>query len=82
MDNKEIINSLNAAIEEITPLRGRLAILTPKARAFDGIMQILDLLPQQPQGYGVDIAWQLRKLIVELQPAVEVDTAGGEANGV
>lgn len=82
MDNKEIINSLNAAVEEITSLRGRLAILIPKAQAFDGIMQILDMLPQQPQGYGLDIAWQLRKLITELQPAVEVGTAGGETDGL
>ena len=57
----------DAAANEIEQLRTRIAALEPKAHAYDTLAQVLGLLPRQSQGYGVDMAWQLRKRAKELR---------------
>ena len=75
MTDKNVAEMIQQCIDEITSLRGQLAMLRPKAEAYDAITQVLGLLPQPPQGYGVDFVWQLRNQLEELQPKPEVASA-------
>lgn len=68
MTDKDTIDMIQRCIEEITMLRNQIAVLRPKADAYDTVTQILGLLPRGEQGYGVDLVWQLRNQIKELQP--------------
>lgn len=78
MTDKDTAEMIQRCIEEITGLQNRLAALAPRADAYEAITKILNLLPQPSQGYGVDIVWQLRKELAELQPKPnEVADEGG-----
>lgn len=75
MTDKDVADMIHRSIEEITMLRGQIDALRPRAEAYDLITKILNLQPAPSQGYGVDIVWQLKKQLAELQPAVEVAAA-------
>lgn len=51
-------------------LRHEIAILSPKAHAYDQITTVLGLLPKPSQGYGEDIIWRLKKQLEELNPEI------------
>lgn len=61
MKDKDVIQMIDRVCDEITTLRQRVAVLEPKAHAYDAITDILGLLPRPSQGYGEDIIWRLRK---------------------
>ena len=61
MKDKDVVDMMLRCAEEIESLRRINAILQPKAEAYDAIVVILGMLPKQPQGYGEDLAWRLRK---------------------
>lgn len=66
--NKEAIDMMNRCIHEIKNLRARIALLEPKAAAYDDMSTIIRLLPKPAQGYGEDLVWNLNKRIKELTP--------------
>lgn len=70
MTDKDTADMINQCISEIQMLQAQVAALTPKAAAYDLITKILGLIPPPSQGYGIDIIWQLRKRLEELQPKV------------
>jgi hypothetical protein len=64
--NREAIEMMNRCKHEIRELRIVIDRLKPKADAYDNIVSILRLLPQQSQGMGEDLIWILDKRIKEL----------------
>lgn len=50
---------LREAGQEIRNLRQTLGYVQPKAKAYDLVVRIAAYLPHPPQGYGVDVAWQI-----------------------
>lgn len=75
MTDKDTIDMINQCIDEITRLRNQVALLQPKADAYATVEQILGLLPQPQQGYGVDLVWKLKKQIEGLTPKPETGAA-------
>jgi len=67
MSTQETIEMMRRCSAEIKELRARIAVLEPKAHAYDSMAQILGLLPRPPQGYAEDVAWLLDKRIRELE---------------
>lgn len=72
----ELIQMMQRCREEIRSLRARLAVVEPKAEAYDNLAAVLRLLPQPPMSYGEDLVWRLEKRIEELTaPPLEPATA-------
>lgn len=68
MTKDEAIQMMNRCKQEILSLRGVIARLEPKADAYDNLVRVLSLLPQQSVGMGEDMVWILDKRIRELEP--------------
>jgi len=68
MTKDEAIQMMNRCKQEILSLRGVIARLEPKADAYDNLVRVLRLLPQQSVGMGEDMVWILDKRIRELEP--------------
>lgn len=66
MNDKEAIEMMKRASEEIKSLRRTIDHLAPKADAYDAIRQMQDLMPRRSQGMGEDVAWLLDRRIKEL----------------
>lgn len=69
---EEFIETAELAAGEIRELRRQVAVLEPKARAYDALVTVIGFLPRQSQGYGVDIAWQLDQRVAELRKDAQV----------
>lgn len=70
IDTGELNQTLICAHDEITSLRRRLAEVEPKAHAYDTLAQIARLtIHQEPQGYGVDVAWRIKSLLEKAKTA-------------
>lgn len=68
MTPREAIEMMDRAIIEITDLRATIAMLAPKAEAYELLKGVINLFPKPSQGYGEDFVWRLKKRIEELQP--------------
>lgn len=79
--NQEMIEMMRRASDEIKSLRRQIAVLGPKAEAYDAMCAVIDLLPKRSISMGEDLAWRLDKRIGELE---EIQRANGmpQANGV
>jgi hypothetical protein len=73
--DKDAAQMIQRCIEEIQGLQNQVAVLSPKAAAYETVTQILGLLPRPQQGYGEDMIWRLRNELAKLQPKPEVATA-------
>ena len=62
----EAVEMMVRCKNEILRLRSEIAVLAPKAHAYDSIASILRLLPQPSQGYGEDVVWLLDKRVREM----------------
>ena len=72
---------LQRCISEIRDLRGYIARLEPKAKAYDDISLMLNAIARQPgQGLAEDVVWRLEKRKGEIEKvlAAEVDHTEGE----
>ena len=69
MRDKDAKQMMQRCAEEIKTLRRINAELAPKADAYDTLRQVLNLLPQPPQGYGEDLVWKLEQAIKEIETA-------------
>jgi hypothetical protein len=68
MTNEEIGQLLDRAIEEITSLHQRVALLEPKAAAYEDISALLRMTSQRVSfGAGESVLWRLRKEREELR---------------
>lgn len=66
---------------EILELRAEIARLAPKAHAYDQLCTVLNLLPNQSQAYGEDIARRLERAIDDLvmpEPSTESPDKGDQ----
>lgn len=66
MHDKEAIQMMERASQEIKSLRRTIDQLAPKADAYDAIRQLQDLMPRRSQGMGEDVAYLLDRRIMEL----------------
>jgi hypothetical protein len=66
---EEFIHVARRASDEIKALRAQIALLTPKAQAYDGMMTILGLVPPLSRPMGVDFAYSLDRRIEALSLA-------------
>ena len=73
MTNHEAIEMMNRCKREIIELRGAVDRLKPKADAYDNLVTVLRLLPQQSIPMGEDMVWVLDKRIRELTSRVETN---------
>lgn len=67
INNIEAAEMAERAADEIESLRRTNAELAPKAHAYDTLATVPNLLPQRQQGYGVDLAAQLRRRAKQLR---------------
>jgi hypothetical protein len=74
INNIEAAEMAERAASEIEQLRKENERLAPKAHAYDQLSIVLGLLPQQSQGFGVDLAWQLRRRAEELRTPPSEDS--------
>lgn len=77
MTDREAVQMMRRAADEIRTLRRINAELGPRADAYDSIKSVLNLMPRPSQGYGEDVAWLLEKRIAELEepaPTGPLDT--------
>lgn len=65
-NKQEFIEMARRASAEIKSLRGQIAVLEPKAHAYDQLSTVLGLMPRQSRGYGEDLAYMLDKRVAEL----------------
>lgn len=65
--NGEMIEMLRRCSSEIKDLRRQIAVLGPKAEAYDAMRAVIDLLPKRPMGMSEDLTWRLDKRICELE---------------
>lgn len=77
MNGKEAIEMMNRCKQEIVGLRQQIAVLAPKADAYDKMAIVLDLLPKRSQGMGEDVVWTLEKRIRELSAEPINGSSGG-----
>lgn len=64
IERPEIISALRFAHDEIVRLRRQIAVLEPKAHAYDTIAQVARLSIQNANiGYGEDPAWRVKQVI-------------------
>lgn len=67
ISTQEAIQIMQRCVEEMRQMRGQIAIFQPKAEAYDLLLKIMGLLPDQSRGYGEDMVWKLEKRVAELQ---------------
>lgn len=77
MSGKEAIDMMNRCKGEIVGLRQQVAILAPKADAYDKLSIVLDLLPKRASGMAEDVVWTLDKRIRELSAEPANGSSGG-----
>lgn len=70
MDDKQATDMMRRCASEIKQLRSEIAVLRPKADAYDNLAVVLGLLPRPSVGYGEDLVWRLENKIKELEPVV------------
>lgn len=70
MHDNQAIQMMQRCVEEITSLRGRLAIIEPKAEAYDLLSKVVGFVGDGgiSRGHGEDIVWRLKRQIEELTP--------------
>lgn len=71
MTNAEAIEMMHRCIAEVEGLRAQIAMLKPKADAYDNIAVILGLLPRASISMGEDFIWRLKQRVRELSPKTE-----------
>ena len=82
IDAGELNQALMAAHDEIVNLRSRLAVVEPKAHAYDTIAQLSRLtLHEERSGFAPDPAWRIKKLLEQAHKDGEEPPAGGVAEG-
>lgn len=76
MNDKEAVQMMRRASDEIKTLRRTIEQLAPKADAYDAIRQMQDMMPRRSQGFGEDVAYLLDRRIKEIEdtPAAKGDT--------
>lgn len=81
VDVQEFIAMASRASEEIKALRGQIAFLAPKAQAYDAMVVILGLIPQQRQGMTEDLAGLLDRRVKFLtEQAAQAGQVEGKQN--
>lgn len=78
MNEREQIEMMRRASDEIKTLRAEIGRLQPKADAYEKLSQVLGLLPQPSRGYGEDVAWMLDKRIKEIEAGIAAEKANAE----
>lgn len=63
MSRPELLNLLRSAHDEIIQLRRQVTALEPRAIAYDNINRIIGMMPAPSQGYGIDVAWQIKQVV-------------------
>lgn len=71
MTDAETIQMMQRCSDEIKMLRARIEVLRPKADAYEKLSIVLNLLPQQAQSYGEDLAYMLDREIRKMKEAKE-----------
>jgi len=66
MSTAEALDMMRRCKEEITSLRRHIAILEPKAEAYDTLAAVIRLLPRPSIGMGEDLVWRIEQRIKEL----------------
>lgn len=64
--------------DEIIRLRRRLEEAEPKARSYDALLQVLDMMPKSSQGFGEDVAWLLKQELDRVNARIS-ETNGANA---
>jgi virulence-associated protein VapD len=81
MMEQEFIEMARRCLMEIKQLRQEVETLRPRARAYDDMSKMLAVLvPQQPQGYGEDVAWILERRIREVENDIAASKNEKKAN--
>lgn len=67
---RDVEEALEHGAKKIEELRRHNEVLTIKADTFDAMARLVALLtPRTPQGYEMDAAWQMRKVLDEFKAA-------------
>jgi hypothetical protein len=74
----EFLNVARRSSEEIKALRAQIQFLAPKAQAYDSIVMILGLVPQQRQGMTEDLAFLLDRRVDALTRVNEPQAEAAE----
>ncbi len=82
VDRQEFIAMASRASDEIKALRGQIAFLAPKAQAYDALVMVLGLFPQQRQGMTEDLASLLDRRVQFLKDADKPKPPPPSAKGV
>lgn len=80
-NKQEFIEMACRASAEIKSLREQIAILEPKAHAYDQLSTVLGLMPRHSRSYGEDLAYMLDKRVAELSKEIKPATAEGHQEG-
>lgn len=67
MTNREAIEMMQHCMHEIRDLQAQVERLQPKASAYDNLVKILKLLPEESRGYTKNLSYILERRIGELQ---------------
>ena len=67
MNETEQIEMMARCSREIKDLRAQIAVLKPKADAYDSLAAVIRMFPSPSQAYGEDLAWLLDKRIREIE---------------
>lgn len=68
MNEQEQIEMMRRCRDEIRQLRAQIAVLAPKAEAYDNMSKLISVAIRQPsEGMGEDVAWQLEKRLSEIE---------------
>lgn len=71
MNIADTIAMLNECRDEIASLRGQIAIMAPKAEAYDAMLQVLGMMQQPNRAYGEDFLGNLDRRLRELNAKKE-----------
>lgn len=74
MKDRDVLDMIDRVSEEITSLRAHIGRLAPKAEAYDAIVHLLSLLPQESRGMEEDVLWRLRKAGEEIRGVLDVES--------
>lgn len=80
MDDQVAVQMMKRCKQEIDDQRRQIAMLAPKADAYDNLAAVIRLAaPRRSEGYSEDLSWTLQKAIDDLmkpKPETVVDSAG------
>ena len=80
MEQREAIEMMERASNEIKDLRRTIERLAPKAEAWDRLGQVLNLLPKSGRGESEDVAWMLDHRVLTVKEALaQAETAKAAA---